>query len=81
MYFILGGPTPKTCLIDVMIDECQMFCSLAGPYNLQGFLASNSTQKYFLIAHMISFFCDFGDKRAVFNISRQNVTIFDIGNG
>ena len=27
------------------------------------------------------FFCDIRDKSAVFNILRQNETIFDIGNG
>ena len=29
----------------------------------------------------VNFFCDIRDKSAVFNILRQNETIFDIGNG
>ena len=29
----------------------------------------------------VKFFCDIHDKSAVFNISRQNVINFDIGNG
>ena len=29
---------------------------------------------------MLSFFCDIRDKSAIFNILRQNMTIFDIGN-
>ena len=52
----------------------------AGRHNLRSFLAENSTQNYFLIARMFSF-CDIRDKNAVFNILRQNVTNFDIGNG
>ena len=40
----------------------------------------NSTQNYCLTARML-IFCDIRDKSAVFNILRQNVTIFDIGNG
>ena len=58
-----------------------LYCTvLAGPHNLRSFLAENSTQTYFLIAHMFSF-CDICDKNAVFNILRQNLTNFDIGNG
>ena len=51
-----------------------------GRQNLRSFLAVNLTQNYFLIARMLSF-CDIRDKSAVFNILRQSVTIFDIGNG
>ena len=51
-----------------------------GRHNLRSFLAEKSTQNYFLIARMFSF-CDIRDKNAVFNILRQNVTNFDIGNG
>ena len=51
-----------------------------GRHNLRSFLAENSAQNYFLIARMFSF-CDIRDKNAVFNILRQNVTNFDIGNG
>ena len=47
-----------------------------GRHNLQSFLAANSTQNYFLIARMLSF-CDIRDKSAVFNILRQNETIFE----
>ena len=53
---------------------------VAGRHNLRSFLAANSTQNYFLIAHMI-IFCDIRDKSAVFNILRQNETIFKLGNG
>ena len=49
--------------------------------NCQEHPEANSTQNYFLIAPMLSFFCDSSDKSAVFNILRQNETIFDIGNG
>ena len=59
----------------------QLWMHTAGRHNLRSFLAANLTQNYFLIAHMLSFFCDIRDKSAVFNILRQNVTIFDIGNG
>ena len=51
-----------------------------GRHNLWSFLAANTTQNYFLIARMLSF-CDIRDKRAIFNMLRQNMTIFDIGNG
>ena len=50
------------------------------PHNLWSFLAVNSTQNYFLMARML-IFCDIRDKSAVFNILRQNETIFDLGNG
>ena len=46
---------------------------------MRSFLAANSTQNYFLIARMFSF-CDIREKNAVFNILRQNVTNFDVGN-
>ena len=49
------------------------------PANLRSFLAANSTQKNFLIECSV-FFCDIRDKSALFNILRQNVTIFCIGN-
>ena len=45
------------------------------------FLFLYLTQNFFLIARMLSSFCDIRDKSAVFNILRQNETIFDIGNG
>ena len=48
-----------------------------GPHNLRSFLAA---QNYFLIAHMSSFWWN-SQKSAVFNILRQNETIFDVGNG
>ena len=74
-----------TCLAYVI------YMTIAGPFlifhrleqavNLRSFLAANLTQKYFLIAHMSSFFCDIHDRIALFNILRQNETIFDIGNG
>ena len=35
----------------------------------------------FPISKNVSFFCDIRDKSAVFDILRQNMTIFDIGNG
>ena len=57
-----------------------LFVCRPGRHNLRSFLAENSTQNYFLIARMFSF-CDIRDKNAVFNILRQNVTNFDIGNG
>ena len=57
-----------------------MMMMVTGRHNLRSFLAENSTQNYFLIARMFSF-CDIRDKNAVFNILRQNVTNFDIGNG
>ena len=59
-------------------DRCLM-CTMPGRHNLRSFLAENSTQNYFLIARMFSF-CDIRDKNAVFNILRQNVTIFVISN-
>ena len=40
-----------------------------------------STQIYFLIVNILSFFVTFAKKMAVFNILRQNETIFDIENG
>ena len=65
-----------------LIKEIMNICSVcsAGRHNLRSFLAENSAQNYFLIARMFSF-CDIRDKNAVFNILRQNVTNFDIGNG
>ena len=44
------------------------------------FLFLYSTQNFFLIARMLSSFCDIRDKSAVLNILRQNEKIFDIGN-
>ena len=52
----------------------------AGPHNMQSFLAANSTQNYFFIARMIIFY-DIRDKSDVFDILRQNETIFDTENG
>ena len=49
---------------------------MAGPHNLRGFIA-NSTQHYFLIVRILSFFCEIRDKSAIFNILRQNVTVLD----
>ena len=49
-------------------------------HNLRSFFAASSAQNYFPIARMLSFFCDIRDKSAIFNILRQNMTIFDIGN-
>ena len=48
----------------------------SGP-NLRSFLAATSTQSYFLIARML-IFCDIRDKVHLFNILRQNETIFDL---
>ena len=64
----------------MIIDHNFHAIIMAGRHNLRSFLAENSTQNYFLIARMFSF-CDIRDKNAVFNILRQNVTNFDIGNG
>ena len=63
-----------------LVDEITKRLRKSGRHNLRSFLAENSTQNYFLIARMFSF-CDIRDKNAVFNILRQNVTNFDIGNG
>ena len=60
----------------------QLFADLVKRYipsgpNLRSFLAATSTQSYFLTARML-IFCDICDKSAVFNILRQNETIFDL---
>ena len=43
-------------------------------------LSRSDAMNYFLIARMLNFF-DICDKSVVFNILRQNVTIFEKGNG
>ena len=52
-----------------------------GRHNLRSFLAANLTQNHFLIARILSIFCDIRDKSAGIIILQQNETIFDIGNG
>ena len=49
----------------------------AGRQKLQSFLAANLTHNNFLGAHICLIFFDIRDKSAVFNILRQDETIFD----
>ena len=53
---------------------------ITGPHNLRSFLAANSTQNFFLIAHRFSFLWH-SQQKCWINILGQNDTIFDIGNG
>ena len=74
LYLLL---TSKVTFEDIYTADIQY---QSGRHNLRSFPAANSTQNYFLIAHMLSF-CDISNKSAVSNILQQNVTNFDVGNG
>ena len=56
-----------------------MMIVVAGPHNLRSFPVANSTQNYFLIARMLSFFVTFATKYRLF--AKKNETMFDLGNG
>ena len=70
----------NTVLYSIILYDLVVTLCKTGRYNLRSFLAENSAQNYFLIARMFSS-CDIRDKNAVFDILRQNVTNFDLGNG
>ena len=77
---LTGNPAVPLVLVSIQFILHTAYC-IPGRHNLQSFLEANSTQNYFLIACMLSFFVTICYKSAVFNILQQNVTHFDVGNG
>ena len=78
----------QTCLCDLVLlniflkkDIQNNSSNLHSPYQAGTASLQRIRPRIIFSQRVCKLFCDIRDKSAVFNILRQNVTIFDIGNG
>ena len=75
------APHYKLLTLPTLLTLLTLFSLLTRPSQLAEFSRSEFNPELFSHSAYVKFFCDIRDKSTIFNILRQNETIFDIGNG